>query len=143
MVNESDRPDQEPDVEPSAGEPRPAPKGRQSLAKMRRELSDDELASPAVQRLLVDEVERLERHNTELSGYRDRYHDADKRCGVLEVKARGAAATEILFGIALSVGAGMIGHATAIWDSQPAAGVLVAFGVVLTIGGVVARAARP
>ena len=58
-----------PDQEPAGGGVRPvisAEKGRRSFAKLRRELSDDELSSPAVQRLLIDDIERLEREVAEL-----------------------------------------------------------------------------
>ena len=59
------KPDQKPVAKP--GVPLPSvPKGRQSLSKVRRELSDEELTSPAVQKMLIEEVERLELECAEL-----------------------------------------------------------------------------
>lgn len=46
---ETERPDQEP-VPPKEPAAAPAEKGRGSFAKLRRELSDEELSSPAIQR---------------------------------------------------------------------------------------------
>ena len=41
-------------------------KGRQALSKVRRELSEEESSSPAVQRMLLDDLERLETEASEL-----------------------------------------------------------------------------
>ena len=43
---------------------------RRSFANARRELSEEELSTPVLQKLLIDEVERLEAYNNELSSYR-------------------------------------------------------------------------
>lgn len=65
-----------PDTEPqetAEGGPQPVLKGtsgRKSFAKLRRELSDEELSSPAVQRMLIDEIERLDAERTELASFR-------------------------------------------------------------------------
>ena len=45
------------------GTPLSHSKGRRAFSKLRRELTDEELSSPAVQRLLLDDIERLEKEN--------------------------------------------------------------------------------
>jgi len=47
-------------------------KGRRAFRNLRRELTDDELASAAVQRMLIDDIERLEVDNGELGEYQDK-----------------------------------------------------------------------
>src|ERR1043166_5032236 len=81
-----------------------APKGRQSLSRLRRELSDEELASPAVQRLLVEELETLEKEKAELLGYRDRFHAADKEVAILQEQKARSLAGEIISTACLDVG---------------------------------------
>ena len=71
---QGDRPDQEPGSTEAPESSTSAPKSRQSLSRLRRELSEDELSLPAVQRLLIEELERLDRQNAELQDYRVRFH---------------------------------------------------------------------
>jgi hypothetical protein len=59
------------------------PKTRRSWSQLKRDLTDEELTSPAAVKMLLDEVERLERENAELSGYRERFHEADKTSAIL------------------------------------------------------------
>ena len=94
----NEQPDQEPEVKPEVT-PTAVVKGRQSFSRVRRELSDEELASPAVQRLLIDEIERLERDCSEFRDYRDRYHTADTKAQILEVRLKKSLAGEIIFGV--------------------------------------------
>jgi len=65
------------------GTPLSHSKGRRAFSKLRRELTDEELSSPAVQRLLIDDIERLEKENGKLSDYQDSYYTADKKAAVL------------------------------------------------------------
>ncbi|GMU66651.1 MAG: hypothetical protein AMXMBFR36_29250 [Acidobacteriota bacterium] len=134
--------DIEPTQEPSETgreEPKAILKGRQSLSKIRRELSDDELSSPAVQRMLVDEIERLERDNADLASYRDQFHAVDKRASVLEERSRKAIAAEIIFAVCLSVGSAAMGYAPSAWSSQPSGWLALIFGALIVLGGVVSR----
>lgn len=114
-------------------------KTRQPFARVRRELSEEELTSPAVQRLLLDEVERLERQINELASYRELYHELDKRAAVLEQNAKKSLASEIIFGVCLCIGAAALGYAPAVWSSQPTGYLSLAFGLILIICGVVSR----
>ncbi len=125
--------------EPASGELKGVPKGRQSFSKVRRELSDEELSSPAVQRMLIDEIERLERDNTRLGGFQDRFHGADRRVGILEEKLQQSHSGEIIFGVCLTVGAAAMGYAPAAWSNQPDGWLSLAFGVLLVAGGIASR----
>jgi hypothetical protein len=95
--------------------------------------------SPAVQRLLLDEIDRLEREAFELSGYRDRFYEMDKCKAVLEQRVNQSIASEIIFGVCLCVGAAALGYAPAVWNNQPSGYISIAFGLILIIGGIVSR----
>jgi hypothetical protein len=87
-----------PDVEPEdSGEDitvRPH-KGRRAFTNVRRELSDEELSSPAVQRMLIDDIERLEKEKFDLSEYQEKFHEADKNAAILEEKLKASVTQEI------------------------------------------------
>jgi hypothetical protein len=114
-------------------------KTRQSFSKLRRELTEDELASAAVQRLLLDEIERLEREVVELSHYRKGFYEKDKQSAILEQRVNKTLASEMIFGVCLCVGAAALGYAPAVWNNQPSGYISIAFGLILIIGGAISR----
>lgn len=126
-----------PEAEPTKGKGR-----RRAFASSHRELSDKELLSPAVQKLLLDEIDRLEGDNAELGGYRSRFHDADKKAAVLQQKQAISIAHEIISLSCITVGGAALGYAPSVWTSQPTGGIALAFGVVLVFGGIVAKAVK-
>jgi hypothetical protein len=116
------------------------PKGRRSLSKIKRELTEDELKSPAVQKLLIDELERLERNNGELTDYRDRFYSTDKKLCVLEEKLKKSLSSEIISSACFVIGAAALGYAPALWNNQPAGWISVVFGGGLITAGIWAKA---
>src|SRR5438552_245620 len=132
----SDEPlDQEP-TEASSTTPTSTIKLRRPFAKLRRELSDDELSSPAVQRLLLEEIERLDREVSDLERYRNGFHDVDKRCAVFQQRIKRVLASEVIFAVCLCVGAAALGYAPSMWTHQPTGYLSIAFGSILILGGV-------
>jgi len=81
-----------PEVQPEESGARPATpptqKARKALSHLKRELSDDDLAQPGVQKLLINNLDEIEEQNVELCEYRDRFYEADKRLAVLTEKQR-------------------------------------------------------
>jgi hypothetical protein len=139
-----------PDVEPE--EPRnrepgaPAVKGtsrRRSFKNLRREMVDEELSSPAVQRMLIDDIERLEDECEELRVCQQKFHDSDKRCGVLEEKFRSKISLEIMHVTCFLISGSVIGYAASNWTSQPVATLALILGGILAIAGVVAKMIKP
>lgn len=126
-----------PGTEPTKGKAR-----RKALSSLRRELSDKELLSPAVQKLLLDEIDRLEEENTELAGYRSQFHSADKDAAVLRQKQATSIAHEIISMSCITVGGAALGYAPSVWVAQPTGAIALAFGVVLVFGGIVAKAVK-
>ena len=139
----------EPDIEPQeAGEGAPqvvakGTSGRKSFPKLRRELSDEELSSPAVQRMLIDEIERLDTERGELASFRTKFHDSDKRAAILEERFKGKISIEIIHVACITVGAAALGYAPSIWQTQPTAWMTAIFGVVLIVAGLAAKAVKP
>ena len=116
-----------------------APKSHPAFSRLKRELSDDDLNSPGVQKLLLDYLARAEEAVAALNSFRDKYHDADKRIGVLEEKLKVHRAAEVLSTGTIAIGAAALVYGPSTWNIQPAATISVIFGAVLTVVGVLAK----
>ncbi len=77
---------------------------RQVFRNIRRQLTDEDLASPGVQKLILDELELAEADCEFLESYVERYHDADKRAAILEEKLKTHSSIEIFFGVGVGIG---------------------------------------
>lgn len=118
-------------------------KGRRAFNNLRRELTDEELSSPAVQRLLIDDIERLEKENGKLIDYQDLFYKADKKSAVLDEKLKTNVAQEVVFGVCLTVGAAFLGFTPSLWVLDKSHGwISLALGFVLIIGGVVSKVVK-
>lgn len=137
--------DQEPPGIPSIAEPphAKAKTGRKALASLRRELNDKDMTHPAVSKLLLDDVERLELENAHLAGYRSRFHEADKSSAVLDQKLRVSQSQEIVFGICTTLGGAALGFAPSVWIASNSTGpIILIAGAVLIICGGIAKAVK-
>lgn len=116
---------------------------RKSLTSARRELSEKEFSSPAVLKLILDDLDRLEEDKSELASFREEYHRVDKAVAVLTEKFKTNVALEVLSLGSITVGAAAIGYAPNVWN---AGGVtpylLLAFGVLLVASGIGAKAVK-
>lgn len=117
-------------------------KGRRAFRKVTRELTDADLANPAVQRLLLDDLDRLETERDDLSQSRDKFHEADKRVGILEAKAQVNIAFEIISSGCLAAGSATVGYARTLWDTPPNGVFALGLGCVLVIVGIVAKVVK-
>lgn len=139
----------EPDIEPQeTGEGVPnafskGTSGRKSFASLRRELNEEELLSPAVQRMLIDEIERLDIERDELYSFRTKFHESDKRAAILDERFKGKISIEIIHIACITVGAAALGYAPSIWQTQPTAWMTAVFGVVLIVAALAAKAVKP
>ena len=131
-------------VEPELGAPEaahsdPTPKGRRSLSRMRREMTDDELSSSGVQKVMMDDLDRLEADKAELQRYVDRFHAADKENAVLKEKGKVRVASDISFGVLMTLGAAAIGYSPTLQAIPGASQTLVWTGVALLVGGILSK----
>ncbi len=107
-MNEPEKVDQEPE-KPEAAPAEEFGKARRAFVNVRRELSEEELSTPAVHRLLLDTLDLLEQQVAELSYFRDRFHTSDKEKAILEERVKSYTAAEVLYGICLTIGSILIG----------------------------------
>ena len=72
--------------------------------------------------MLLERLDRLEEESATLHDFQQRYHDVDKKAGILEERLRErqkrAIAQEILHGAGLVVGSMMVGYAPSLSDVQ-------------------------
>lgn len=120
-----------------------APKPRRALSRLKRELSDEELGSTGVQKLLLDSLEQAREENSELKSFRDKFYECDKQVGVLKEKFKTDVAVEVVSIGSLAIGAAAIVYAPVAWAHQPDGWIALGFGIVLTIVGIVAKVIRP
>ncbi len=115
---------------------------RRSLSAARRELSDEELGSSAVQKLLIDEVERLEDENQDLDYYREQFHEADKKASIFEERHRRVLSQEIISNGCLVVGAAALGYVPSLSKDVTTAAIVAVFGGILVVAGIWAKVVR-
>lgn len=104
-------------------------------ANVRRELSEEELASPAVQRLLLSDHDRVERECERLKSFEDEYYKCDKKVAVLEEKLKKSTASEVLYTCCVSTGSLLAGVSGIYWNNK--GWILLCIGVALVMGGVI------
>lgn len=105
---------------------------------IRREISEDDLQSPAVQRILLGEVDKLESRVGELESVVARFHISDKRAAVLEEKLKNSNAGEILYSFCLTVGSVIIGFSSILW-THGYGPIAIFIGGALLVGGIVSK----
>lgn len=130
------------DTAGAAQEPTPATGRRQAFRDLRRQLTDEDLRSAGVQKLLLDDLERAETRCESLSSYVDRFHTADKQAAVLEERIKTDKASEISFGVGIGLGGAVMGLAPLFWNEQPRGWLALGIGVALIIGATITRAVR-
>lgn len=113
-------------------------KDLQAFRRIPRELTEEELANSAVQKLLVGNLDRLETEKEQYRLYMERFHEADKKVAVLEEKGKTKLALEILSGTCLTGGGLAIGQINALWP-QPLGWIAVVLGIVFLVGGIYAK----
>ena len=116
---------------------------RVSLGSVRRPLTDEELKSPAVQKILLDILEDAEQSRDEYKSYVDAFHGADKRAAVLGEKLNLDRSVEITFGVFTGLGGVILGFAPYVWGKDKLMGIFaIMIGFCLIIGASVARAVK-
>lgn len=133
----------DPDVEPSASEAAPHIKSsNKALSNLAKELSDDDLSSPGVQKMLLAEIDRLTTTELTADEFKDRFHKKDKECAVLKEKEKTFVFSEILYSVSLTLGAALIGITPSLTATNVSPNVVGVIGVLLVIGAVVAKVVK-
>lgn len=109
-------------------------------AKVQRLLSEEDMTSPAVQKLLLSENDRMSRELKKLYVLEEKYHARDKDAAILEEKLKKMKGADILYTLCTSGGAALVGFSKAFWDNN--GWVLLVMGFVFVICGVVFKFAK-
>lgn len=107
-------------------------------AGIKRQISEDDLQSPAVQRILLGEVDKLETKITSLEEYVEKFHISDKKSAILEEKLKSVKADEVLYGLCLTIGSVIIGLSSMIWTMGYGM-IAIAVGTLLLCGGLISK----
>ena len=98
------------DVEPTISESDTHTKPlRRPFSQLATELTDDELGSPGVQKMLLAEISRLEAEMVESEKFKEKFHEADTERAILREKVKPYIYLEILYSIGLTLGSLLIG----------------------------------
>jgi hypothetical protein len=104
-------------------------------ARVKRELSDEELKSPAVQKLLLSEHDRMLQEVNRLKQMEVKYHEIDKECAILKEKQKTANASEVLYTFCVTGGSLLAGVSSLFWNQK--GWLFLAIGVLFVTGGVI------
>lgn len=117
-----------------------APAGRrEAFRDVRRQLTNEDLANPGVQKLVLEDLERAEAQCEILQGYVERFHDANTRAAIAEEKLKGSTALEIMFGVGVGLGGAIIALAPLFWNEQPKGYLALIIGFLMVIGATFGR----
>lgn len=108
-------------------------------------LSDSDLASLPVAKLILDRMYTAEMQREEFKAYVPLYHAADKNVAVLKEKLNTSTMVDIFYGTGLALGGAAAGFAPYFWDKdRMAPGIIcISFAVVLIVLSVVVRIYGP
>jgi len=112
---------------------------RLALRGLRRELSNEDLASPGAQKLLLDALERADADCEQFEAYVERYYQAAQRAAVLEERLRTNTALEVLFASMITLGGAIMGLSPFFWDKTSRGPIALVVGAALIVCGAVAR----
>lgn len=119
----------------------PVPIGRRmSFSNLRRQLTDEELSSPGVQKLLLDMLEEAEDECDSLKSYVDKYYSADKKTAVLNEKLNKDNKIDVFFGVGVGLGGAILGLIPFLGEDKTLYGIVSAvIGLTLIIGSSIGR----
>lgn len=109
-------------------------------ANVQRFLSEEDMSSPAVQKLLLNENDRMTRELGKLHVMEEKYHARDKEAAILEEKLKKSTGADILYTLCTSGGAALVGFSKAFWDNN--GWILLVMGFVFVICGIVFKFAK-
>lgn len=113
---------------------------RAAFRDVRRQLTDDELKSSGVQKLLLDMLQEADDERETLRSYVGLFHEADKTSAVLGEHVKTQTTIEVLFGVGVGLGGAIMGLAPFLWELKSEYGVITGLvGLCLIIGATAGR----
>lgn len=111
---------------------------RRVFSRITRELTEAELGTTGVQKLLIDEIEKTGAENFELKRFRDKYYQSERELAVANTALHRQKSDEIIAGGTLAVGSAALGYLPSLNDRQ--FWICGVFGVVLVLVSIWAKA---
>ncbi|MFC0199061.1 hypothetical protein [Paracoccus rhizosphaerae] len=131
------------DAAEAESDPSSQPKGRRrSFGKVRRELTEDELGSPGVQKLLLDELDRADGAEGELRAITEKFYDTYTKLAVANEKLKTHNAFDVISTGTAAAGSLLFGAAFSIKDNDAIFWLMLIFGGALVAVGVAAKVMR-
>ncbi len=125
------------------GDSTPQPKGRRlSFDKVRRDLTDEELGSSGVQKVLLDELDRMDGVVVELKSVSTKYHQAKTNLAVSNEKLKTHNSFDILSTGSIAAGSILFGIAFNVKDNDKLFLVLVGISIITVLIGITAKVNR-
>ena len=112
---------------------------RQSFGGLRRQLSEAELSGPGVQKMLLDEIDRLDGELAQMINIDGKFHSADKDVAVLREKFKSHTALELISTASLTIGSIGVGLVYGIKENPTFAWIVLVGGALLIIVGLWAK----
>ena len=104
-------------------------------AKVQRLLSEEDMSSTAVQKLLLNENDRMSREIEKYHVLEDKFHARDKEAAILEEKFKKTTGADILYTLCTTGGSALVGFSKAFWDNN--GWILLVIGFVFVLGGII------
>ena len=121
----------------------PKSKGRrQSFGKVRRELTEDELGSSGVQKMMLDELDRMDGAEAELKTISQKYSESQSSLAVATEKLKTHHAFDVLSTGTVAVGTLTFGAAFSSGDNIKLFWTLIAISIMLVCVGIAAKVLR-
>jgi hypothetical protein len=123
------------------GAPTAATTGRRaSFRDLRRQLTEEDLRQPGVQKLLIEDFEKAEMECEALRCYLEKFHESDKQVAILNEKLKLDNALEIVTGVGLAGGSAIMGVAPSFWGVSTLQGeVALLIGALFVFGAIAAK----
>jgi len=116
---------------------------RQALTNVRRQLTDEELANPGLQKLLLDMLEIAESERDSNKIYITSFYEADKKAAILGERLLADKRVDIFFGVGVGLGGTIVGLSPFFGEIKGFYGIICAIiGVVLIGGSSIGRAIK-
>lgn len=107
-------------------------------SRLRRELSEEDLTNPAVQKLIISDIDKLEGRISDLEDFQVKFYETDKDKAVLKEKLKGHNSHEILYSFCLSAGSGLLGISS-LFQLNDKGWIFLVVGGLLIVGGILSK----
>lgn len=106
-------------------------KKNKAFSGLGRELTEDDLSSPAAKKMLLQKIDEYDECAAKLELLEKQYHEKDKLCAVQEEKLVSSTKFDLLYSSCLTLGAAIVGLAPNIDGNAVIKYIILGLGVLL------------